>query len=74
MFFSFGGGGGGGGSPFGGGPADDDDGPSGPVDNEKLYKVLGVEKTASTLEIKKAFRKLAMVHHPDKGGDEEKVR
>merc|ERR1711988_1269985 len=41
------------------------------VDNSKFYQVLGIEKDASQAEIKKAFRKLAMKHHPDKGGDEE---
>eukprot|EP01052_Picozoa_sp_SAG31_P003029 SAG31_NODE_112_length_24420_cov_19.787550_9_plen_116_part_00 len=46
----------------------------GPVDNETLYKELGVDKGASGSEIKKAYRKLAVKHHPDKGGDPEKVR
>ncbi len=39
------------------------------------YKVLGVEKSASQDEIKKAFRKLALEHHPDKnGGKDEKFK
>lgn len=38
------------------------------------YKTLGVEKNASQEDIKKAFRKLAHQHHPDKGGDEKKFK
>lgn len=39
------------------------------------YKTLGVEKSASQDEIKKAFRKLALEHHPDKtGGKDEKFK
>lgn len=39
------------------------------------YEVLGVNKSASDDEIKKAFRKLAVKYHPDKdGGDEAKFK
>lgn len=39
------------------------------------YEVLGVNKDASADEVKKAFRKAAVKHHPDKeGGDETKFK
>jgi len=39
------------------------------------YKILGVDKSASQDDIKKAFRKLAHKYHPDKeGGDEAKFK
>mmetsp|Transcript_12138 Transcript_12138/g.10975 ORF Transcript_12138/g.10975 Transcript_12138/m.10975 type:complete len:434 (-) Transcript_12138:132-1433(-) len=60
-----GGGGGGGRGPRGGG---------GNVDNEGYYKLLGVPKTAEESEIKKAYKKLALKYHPDKGGDVEKFK
>ena len=33
------------------------------------YQILGVNRDASADEIKRAYRKLASQHHPDKGGD-----
>ena len=36
---------------------------------EDYYKVLGVSENSSGDEIKKAFRKLSLKHHPDRGGD-----
>lgn len=39
-----------------------------------LYDLLGVSRDADTNEIKKAFKKLAMTHHPDKGGDAEEFK
>ncbi|MDB5186111.1 MAG: dnaJ [Candidatus Saccharibacteria bacterium] len=39
------------------------------------YEVLGIGKSASADEIKKAFRQAAIAHHPDKeGGDEAKFK
>lgn len=35
------------------------------------YSILGVAKTASKDDIRKAYKKQSMKHHPDRGGDEE---
>ena len=69
-----------GGDPFdhfsqqqGGMPGRGGRGGGGPIDNEALYAVLGVAKDAEESEIKKAYKRMALKHHPDKGGDIEKV-
>lgn len=41
---------------------------------QQYYDILGVSPGASQDDLKKAYRKLAKEHHPDKGGDEEKFK
>lgn len=36
------------------------------------FEILGLTSLATTDEVKKAWRKLAAIHHPDKGGDAAK--
>jgi molecular chaperone DnaJ len=44
------------------------------VAKRDYYEVLGVGKNASADEVKKAFRRAAVEHHPDRGGDETKFK
>ena len=38
------------------------------------YKTLGIDKSATAEEVKAAFRRLALEHHPDRGGNAEKFK
>jgi len=44
------------------------------ADTTKFYKLLEIDKSASVAEVKRAYRKLALKHHPDRGGDPEKFK
>jgi len=41
---------------------------------KNYYDILGISKTASADEIKRAYRKLASEHHPDRGGHSDKFK
>ena len=38
------------------------------------YDLLAVDTNATADQIKKAYRKMALLHHPDKGGDEARFK
>jgi molecular chaperone DnaJ len=41
------------------------------MNKDNFYSILGVNENATQDEIKKVYRKLAVEHHPDKGGSED---
>jgi DnaJ family protein A protein 2 len=47
--------------------------PNQKADNRKYYEILELDTKASDEDIKKNFRKLAMKHHPDRGGNPDNV-
>ena len=42
--------------------------------NKDYYGVLGVDKHASRVEIERQYKREAAKHHPDRGGDEERMK
>jgi len=43
------------------------------VQDNKYYETLGIDRNATAAEIKKSYLMAAKQHHPDKGGNADKV-
>ena len=66
MFFNFGNG-------FGTDP-NMDDYTNNNANNEDYYKILGIDEKAGDDEIRKSYRRLSMIHHPDKNGNTDESK
>lgn len=44
------------------------------IASQDHYGILGIDRNATTTEIRAAYKKLSLETHPDKGGDEERFK
>lgn len=55
-------------------PVDEEEVEKKEVDNKKLYEILEVDPKATEQQIRSSYKKLVLKHHPDKGGDPDKIK